>query len=259
VRIPDSVNYKIIRAITHLKELQAEVERYFETNPAKVVRQAEGDPSQFVGKLEARGPIPARFPVIIGDCLQNARSALDYLVWELVLAAKNQPGRHNMFPVCSTLEWFDRQLINQRRLDGVATDAIAEIRGLQPYHRGQDFDKTMLWIIDDLCNINKHRRVLLTHLHGSQAPGDIEIQTVNGELRANVDLVTMKNDAKIGPFPIVNGSCGPGVQVGTNLHILAFMSFNEGAAQNMEVCLVLNEMLRYLDRDVLPRFERFFA
>jgi hypothetical protein len=53
----NSVNYKIVRAITHLKELQAEIESYFKTNPGKIVRQQEGEPDQFIGKLQANGPI----------------------------------------------------------------------------------------------------------------------------------------------------------------------------------------------------------
>lgn len=41
-------------------------------------------------------------------------------------------------------------------------------------------------------------------------------------------------------------------------HFLAFVAFNEGAAQDMQVGVVLDGMLRYVNDSVLPRFERFF-
>jgi hypothetical protein len=161
--LPDPVLWKVFRSETHFGELQTEIEQYFDTNPGKVVREEGGNPNEFIGTFHPGGPIPGRVPIIIGDCLQNLRSALDYLVWELVLTAKNEPGRHNMFPICSTLEAFENQL-GKNRLKGVTPDAIAEIRNLQPYHHGRDFDKTKLWVLDDLCNINKHRRVVTTDL-----------------------------------------------------------------------------------------------
>ena len=41
--------------------------------------------------------------MIVGDFLANVRSSLDYLIWELALAAKNNPTDKNMFPICTTL------------------------------------------------------------------------------------------------------------------------------------------------------------
>jgi hypothetical protein len=88
----DSVRQKIFRAFEHLKELEAETGRYYETNPGRVVREIEGDPNEYIGRIVTDGPIPARIPLLIGDCLQNLRSSLDYLIWELVLAANNAPS-----------------------------------------------------------------------------------------------------------------------------------------------------------------------
>jgi hypothetical protein len=200
--LPNSVIWKAFRSETHLREFQAELHQYFVTNPGKVVRDPGGNPDEFVGTFQAGAPIPGRLPIIIGDCLQNLRSALDYLVWELVLASGNEPGRHNMFPICATEEAFS-QSVSRHRLKGVVSDAIAEIKGMQPYHYGCAYEKAMLWVLDDLCNINKHRRVLTTELCGG--PSNLELRLVNGELFAHVDLASIKKDAKIGPFPIVDG------------------------------------------------------
>lgn len=93
----------MIRAYEHLKELEAVVGQYYRKKPARIVRQAEGSPNEYIGKIVADQPIPARIPIIIGDCIQNLHSSLDYLVRELVLAANQRPSKHNMFPICTHL------------------------------------------------------------------------------------------------------------------------------------------------------------
>ncbi|MGC2743237.1 MAG: hypothetical protein WA672_08615 [Candidatus Angelobacter sp.] len=87
----DSVHQKIFRAALHIKSLETELEGYFKTNPGHLVREPHTNSDEAFFTFQPKGPIPARFGLIIGDCLQNLRSALDYLVWELVLAANNQP------------------------------------------------------------------------------------------------------------------------------------------------------------------------
>src|SRR5258708_22420551 len=169
--LPDSVKWKLIRAQEHLDALQTETQRYYQSNPAKVVRQAEGSPDEFIGEIVWDGPIPMSIPLVIVDFIQNLRSSLDYLVWELVLTAKNTPTHNNMFPICTTPEAFDAQLA-RHRLDGIPADAVTEIRTLQPYHDGQDVKGNVLAMIDDFCNINKHRRLLSTM--GRVLPGATE-------------------------------------------------------------------------------------
>ena len=248
----DSVKLKVFRAAIHYKELEVEFEKYFQTNPAKVVRQQEGTPDQYIGKVEPKGPIPTRLPLIIGDCLQNLRSSLDYLVWELALAEKNTPGKDNMFPICSTDNSFKSQL-GRGRLTGVHADAVAEIESLQPFKLGNDFDKSILWVMDDLCNINKHRRILLTQLRGASGTID-DRKTINGKLWLHTELPRVDRDTKVGPFPIVNGG-----QVQVNTQIIVFVAFDEGSAQNIEASNCLGGMLNYVKNDVVPRFERFFV
>jgi hypothetical protein len=255
--VPDAILYKVVRAHEHLQSLEAELNGYYKSHPAKVVRQDEGSPDEYIARVITDEPIPAKLPVILGDFIQNLRSSLDYLVWELVIAAKDTPGKHNMFPICSTPEAFQYATVKQRRLASVPVDAVALIERLQPYNGG-DFNKALLWIVDDLCNINKHRRIPLTRMHGGLAPSDTETKIVNGEIWTRVDLSKIKDDTKIGPFPIVEGSEGPGIQMPMNLQLVAFIALDEGAAKGMHVTAVLAGMLRYVHEEVLPIFEQFF-
>jgi hypothetical protein len=244
--IPDSEHCKLFRAKEHLDGIQVETQRYYQANPAKVVRQQKGSPDEFIGRVVTNAPIPKRIPLIIGDFLQNLRSSLDYLVWELVLSAKNTPDHNNMFPICTTPEAFRGQL------------AIAEIEALQPCHDGQDTKGNVLAMIDDLCNVNKHRRILTTILYGGQAPSDLVTHETDGEMFANVSFESiLKQGTEIGPFPMVDGPDGRFPKVDAPVNFVAFIAFDDGAAQNVEVGYTLSIFMGYV-MQILRNFEKFF-
>lgn len=239
----------------HFQELLTEVQAYFKTNPVKLVQDPGGNPDEFVGTVQPSGQLPGRFSIIMGDCIQNLRSSLDYLIWELVLSAKGEPGRHNMFPICSSVEQFEQQAFKRRRLDGVATEAVNEIKSLQPYQEGKDFDKTILWVLDDLCNINKHRRVLLTELVAG--PSDLELKMIDGESFGRVTRID--RGAKVGPFSIVDGPKGRGIKIDVDPKITAYVAISDGPVKDVEITLLLAETIKYVNATVFPRFERFFV
>ena len=250
-----SVECKIFRAAQHFKSLEPEILQYFESNPGKMVAEPHTSDDEAIFTFQAQGPIPARFGLIIGDCPQNLRSSLDYLVWELVLAANSQPGKHNMFPICGTQDGFRDAVSKRRRLLGVHPDLIAEIDALQPYHLGQDFGKSILWALDELTNINKHRRVLLTSLMAGQAQRENIVER-NGETWYHVGpgpTPVFDGDTKFGPFPVIGG------QVHVNTQLIAVMAFGEGAARGMEISLCMSEWIRYISEKLLPPFKKFFA
>jgi hypothetical protein len=256
--IPDSVHWKLLRAQEHINELGAEVQRYFQKDPAKVVRDENASPDEYIAEITARIGVPGKVPMIVGDFLTNVRSSLDYLVWELVLAAKNHPTEKNMFPICTTQEAFDQQLA-RHRLDGVPVDAIAEIRALQPYHDGQDAGGHVLAMLDSLCNVNKHRRVLTTILRGQLAPKDFVTETINGQVYGSVNFADLLDQStKIGPFPMVDGPLGRGPKVDAPLQLVTYVAFNESAAQDVEVGLTLSILGGYVVQE-LARFAKFFV
>ena len=256
--IPDSIKCKLFRTQEHFRELQTETERYYKSHPGKVVRQANTPSNIFIGKIEASAPIPKRIPLILGDFFQNLRSCLDYLIWELVIANKQTPDHKNMFPICTTPESFRDQL-SRGRLHDIAPDAITEIEALQPYHCGADAKGTVLFLIDDFTNINKHRRVLLTNFGGTSAPPDFCVSETDGKKYGSVSFDSIsKQDTKIGPFPIVAGPLGPGPQVDVPLNLVAFVSMGEGAAQGIEIGVTAKICMGYVIEN-LAQFERFFV
>jgi hypothetical protein len=93
--------------------------------------------------------------LIFGDVLTNLRATLDYLVWQLVLAARNSPGDEHAFPcVMLARDWASAK---GRRLVGIDPAWVDEIEKLQPYHRTHKPERHLFAVLDYVNNVNKHR------------------------------------------------------------------------------------------------------
>ena len=245
---------KIGRAYLHLKVCEAECIRYFEQNPGEVVGDCDSDPNgRVVLNFKTRVPVPDDIPMIIGDALQNLRSTLDYLVWELVLAANKQPTKNHMFPICDTPDLFKQQL-GRDRLDGIFPEAIAEIERLQPYHYGIKKELAPIRVLDDFTNINKHRRILLTTLAAHSSHTEF-ISSASGHIVQ--DTLSPRYDGAeiaVGPIPSADGE-----QMEVKGKAIVFLTFNEGAAKGIEVSICLNQLWHFVDKIVVPKFARFFV
>lgn len=244
----DNARRKHFRAVVHLKELITELEWYFQTDPGAMVPEPEYSPDNPICSFQAKEPVPARFGLIVGDCLQNLRSTLDYLVWELVLAAGNTPSGDNMFPICTTPENFKKAL-EKKRLEGVGVDAKAEIESLQPYS-DSDNKSDVLRVLDELTNCNKHRRVLLTTLGSAVIPGHVPSDTEQVAFGYNPA-------PEVGSNPIFRPVKSFG-NTQVNAKLVAFMAFDEDIVKNANVTDWLGALAKYVGDEIIPKFIRFF-
>ena len=105
--------------------------------------------------------VPIEWSVRIGEILHNLRSALDHLVWQLVLSNKQKPGSNNEFPICSDREKWDKP--GDSQLKGVGEEAKKIIRGFQVFTGGRNlpFDVGVFRTLHKLCNFDKHRHLNL--------------------------------------------------------------------------------------------------
>lgn len=69
----------------------------------------------------------------------------------------------------------------------------------------------------------------------------------------------LKQGIKIGPFPMVDGPEGRGPKVDVPLHLISFIAFDEGTAQNVEVGYTLGIFMGFVIQELNSRFERFFV
>lgn len=171
----DGAKSKLARARKHLHDVEAEVANWVDAQRT-VVRSGD---SVFgyelragrVAPLEALPPVQFSDPqdklsTIIGDCVTNARAALDYAIWELAVRYfKPALGKGDRllasFPIDTEETKFAKRLTKlEERLSQsppVAASAIAAIKEAQT--RGQS-DDVLGWL-NELVNHDKHRALLL--------------------------------------------------------------------------------------------------
>ena len=204
--------------------------------------------SSFRAILEGR-EVPIIIPLICGDALQNIRSVLDYLVWELVIANNEHPDEVNAFPVCKGLASFKKA--KKQRLRGVHSDAITIIESLQPYHFGQGNEiQSVIFVLDKLANIHKHRTILMAQER--HAPVEM-IRVVDPAGNVGFDSLLGMDEKAIARYIKV------AFEMKVNPQMAIFVQFGEYPAKGMEVISVVSDLYDGVALDIIPRFNRFFA
>jgi hypothetical protein len=147
------VRIKVKRAKHHIEYFNGRIDDFFRgvPNPYPIIREDDPKTGDLVFKLGKCLPIPEDFPAIIGDILQNLRTALDHLAWQLVLANGETPTSQTGFPIAEDLKKFEAMF--GRKVEGISESAIKKIRALNPYGRADED----LWGLHELNNTDKHR------------------------------------------------------------------------------------------------------
>ncbi|MDI9834735.1 hypothetical protein [Streptomyces sp. KAU_LT] len=165
---------KLRRAEYHLDTLCAEMADFQTSRPHRVsVERDETDQAWIFRLWNVSIPDPG-WGLILGDCLHNARSALDHLVYELALLNLARPltdneARRVQFPIAADAQKFQKQA---PRLQDLRTVDKARLEELQPYHA---WDETLrgshempgppapipLYLdeLTKLNNVDKHRTI----------------------------------------------------------------------------------------------------
>jgi hypothetical protein len=190
---------KLGRAREHLASLVSEQQEFLEARPFSVHGEFLADSGTYVFKVDEVADPPLRCSIIIGDVLQNTRSALDHLVWQLVLLNDDTPGKQNQFPICSTEKQY--RSAAKKQLRGVGKQAEELIDAFQPYRAGHDPDAHPLARLRDLSNADKHKIVHTTF----SWLGDPElITTVTFE--SNIDAGPVHDQELLLGQPLVPGA-----------------------------------------------------
>jgi hypothetical protein len=228
--LPHSVLSKFAWAERHRQAIRDARNRYFDVNEGKIFAES-ADQAVIVNAPE----IPPEFPHMIGDFLQNLRSSLDYLTRELCIRSGCEGAEHASFPICKTPERFRSKL--PVSLAGISPLMIAEIERLQPYNTGNHLYQSPLLVLNEFCNINKHRRIILTVL-GVYLPHPFGTVGPMGEPYA--EPVRRFEQMEVEGPPVAD------------------IAINEGIVATERVVPFTDWLSSFVMFEVFPTFEKFF-
>jgi hypothetical protein len=155
------VDRKVIRAQQHIDAIR-ELVKPFSHGDGRILREHNSQSGLYRWRVKLPDPPDESLSVVIGDCLHNLRSSLDYIVRELVIINNHTPTKNNMFPIAVTQSGWERHLLRDR-LCGVSVKAKAVVETLQPKEVTNPHAHP-LWHVSELTNIDKHRTLTLTNL-----------------------------------------------------------------------------------------------
>jgi hypothetical protein len=159
------INLKTKRAKKHIADLNAEFVRFRDSYPYKVGAKKDAQRGKLIYYVLSVEDVPDTIPPIIGDILQNLRSALDHMAYQLVCSntgGKPVAPEDIFFPIFWAAP--KDETVIEGKVKGASAAVAQAIFALKPY-KGGNGD---LWMLHRLNNIDKHRFILTA---GSQAAG----------------------------------------------------------------------------------------
>lgn len=155
----DGIWAKIQRADEHIRSLDSEITSFLKSDVYKIIGHTQEETKEHV--LHVIGPPPPlRFSVIAGEVIHQCRSALDHLIWQLVLANHGTPDRRHEFPICDTPGKF-KEACDRRKIKGISDTATDIIKSIQPYNNPKGFQWHPLWVLHDMDVTDKHKLLMV--------------------------------------------------------------------------------------------------
>jgi hypothetical protein len=170
---------KFRRGRHHGQVIQLFIQQFLNTNPYKVVPEADPKTSHgVVFRASVREQPPLEWGPIIGDAAHNWRSTLDHIAWQLVKVRGNgETSRRTQFPIFDEdpfirLEADDPPEVKKKRrgarktfkeqVRGMREVDVALIKRLQPYNRMKGPKGHPLSVLARLSNWDKHNELALS-------------------------------------------------------------------------------------------------
>lgn len=127
---------KLRWAEEHLATLKVQMESFRNTHRHRIVVDKNLDQAKYMFRVEGLATLPESWGLIIGDCVHNARTSLDFLMVNLVARSRNvDPASVNDvdFPIYKAPRSLNGHL-GELRKDLQLSGYLAPIEHLQPYN-----------------------------------------------------------------------------------------------------------------------------
>lgn len=160
------VRDRLRRANEHLAACRSVANELWTPNESRVRRVTDARGAEHIYYAVGADKDIAGLSLVVSDCLHQLRSALDNLVYLVVLANCKAEGMLGIpsakegmlaFPLCRTPEAFNA---SRDKIWNVGTAVEQIIEGAQPYVALSPAEVSPLWKLRKLQDIDKHRFVL---------------------------------------------------------------------------------------------------
>lgn len=151
------IRHKVTWAKKHVVELERVINAFLESEPyaGSVKRNPQTRQPEYV--MTKVAAVDEHVSLLAGDAVNNARSALDHLVWHLTdVHTSGDPVKLERcaFPVGQSLNSY-KEARQKSVVNKVAPLALDVIDAIKPYKGGND----AIWRLHELNRIDKHRKL----------------------------------------------------------------------------------------------------
>jgi len=254
------IGQRLTRAKNNVDRLGAEIVG-FVTNESTYTRAAYIDPDGN-GRVYIRSvaPFPEHWGLLIGDIVTDLRFSLDYAAYELSVrgSGQNPPPRPRRieFPVFLHEERF--MACNDRgqplpssglaKIEHVTGTARTIIERVQPYKPGNGGEPYWLWVLHELCNLNKHRFIPVSLNYLTRAVIDLTARDATVDWVEAQDVERFEPNAVIGLFHVTRNPDPSTPQIDIDIETATDVIFQlEDPTWGYQVRSTLTDMCKSVD------------
>lgn len=232
---------KLDWAKRHLDAMDEDLLAFHKSNPCRFTTNEDFENQRYSLRVDL-DDVPDPICLRCGDAFYCMRACLDQLVWRLAKLNVTIPDR-TQFPIIE--DWNSDTLGRFKdNLRDVPPDAIAIIRDLQPANRPASAKENLLWRLNAVCNLDKHRRI---PANGSE----VQFFLPTG---ADASMVTFEtfDDHGIFSVPLAHKS-----KLDIHPQITYQVIFGDATSEVRIGPDDIRAIYKFLSDNVLPRFVRF--
>jgi hypothetical protein len=164
--ILDRIRTKVTRAKQHIQDFQLGLIAFLETKPYAVVFKENSETGKRIYYISKADSVPDTLTAIAADVIQNLRSPLDQIAYQLVLAANGglHPAHKDVvyYPITSAPSEYPA--LCRRNMKGVRDEVIQAIDATEPYKGGKGH---ALWRLNELNKPDKHQLLIGAGAYGA--------------------------------------------------------------------------------------------
>lgn len=163
----------VARAEKQSDTLRAEIKQFFSDNPTELVVEDDPTTDEKVVYWKEEPSPPREWGADVGQIANNARSALDHLVYALAIQAGQNPEEDKTsFPIFESRDAYlsprgrgsRKTTVRDQYLAGVDDKWRAKVDAVQPFHKGKNAPMDPLAILADIDNSTEHRLLKTAHV-----------------------------------------------------------------------------------------------